>query len=473
MPSTGDHPARAGWRRRGAAVRLVAGVATLVVGTGWWLSATFASGPDVSWVAAEIDDLVIGVDVEGILASRDSSELGPPLVQGFYDFTIRFMAPEGSEIKQSAAVLKFDTSALDSRLLQLHTEAEEAGKNIEKLDGDTQQQLMTLELQLAEVEVRSLQGRLTAATTAAAAQREALVRTPISARRACRTMCPMTCARPIRRRSIGWTWKLPRAQRDRAVRLVAETATAIESLTVTSPRAGTVIYSTNWRGEKKKVGDSVWRNDSIVEVPNLARMMGLGEVDEADAGRVHEGQSVTLRLDAHPDIRYHARIETVTMTVQRKRASRNPLKVMRLELALADTDTKRMRPGMRFRGTVEAERMIDVLVIPAHAVFPSGGGPVVYRRSLLGYERVRVELGARNAPRRAGAQRSLGWRSRRRGPAGRMMPRIRLIVVATTPADSSRGGRSDWLARGAAPIRSPRTGWSATASCIASMQKGC
>ena len=198
MPSTGDHPARAGWRRRGAAVRLVAGVATLVVGTGWWLSATFASGPDVSWVAAEIDDLVIGVDVEGILASRDSSELGPPLVQGFYDFTIRFMAPEGSEIKQSAAVLKFDTSALDSRLLQLHTEAEEAGKNIEKLDGDTQQQLMTLELQLAEadanlskarlqndvpddlrsanqaeidrldlevaeVEVRSLQGRLTAA----------------------------------------------------------------------------------------------------------------------------------------------------------------------------------------------------------------------------------------------------------------------------------------------------------------------
>ena len=38
-------------------------------------------------------------------------------------------------------------------------------------------------------------------------------------------------------------------------------------------------------------------------------MMGLGEVDEADAGRVHEGQSVTLRLDAHPDIRYHARIE--------------------------------------------------------------------------------------------------------------------------------------------------------------------
>ncbi len=397
MPSTGDHPARAGWRRRGAAVRLVAGVATLVVGTGWWLSATFASGPDVSWVAAEIDDLVIGVDVEGILASRDSSELGPPLVQGFYDFTIRFMAPEGSEIKQSAAVLKFDTSALDSRLLQLHTEAEEAGKNIEKLDGDTQQQLMTLELQLAEadanlskarlqndvpddlrsanqaeidrldlevaeVEVRSLQGRLTAATTAAAAQREALV-----------------------------------AQRDRAVRLVAETATAIESLTVTSPRAGTVIYSTNWRGEKKKVGDSVWRNDSIVEVPNLARMMGLGEVDEADAGRVHEGQSVTLRLDAHPDIRYHARIETVTMTVQRKRASRNPLKVMRLELALADTDTKRMRPGMRFRGTVEAERMIDVLVIPAHAVFPSGGGPVVYRRSLLGYERVRVELGARNA----------------------------------------------------------------------------
>ncbi len=397
MPSTGDQPARAGWRRHGAALRLVAVVATLVVGVGWWLSATFASGPEVSWAAAKIDDLVIGVDVEGTLASRDSSQLGALLVQDFYDFTIRFMAAEGSQVKQSEAVLKFDTSELDSRLLQLQTEAAEADKNIEKRDGDTQQELMTLELQLAEaeanlskarlqndvpddlrsanqaeidrldlgvaeVEVRSLEGRLTAATTAAAAQRAALV-----------------------------------AQRDRAVRLVAATATAIKSLTVSSPRAGTVIHTTNWRGEKKKVGDSAWRHDSIIEIPNLALMMGRGEVDEADAGRVHEGQAVTLRLDAHPDIRYDARIETMAMTVQRKRSSRNPLKVMRLDLALADTDTKRMRPGMRFRGTVETERMTDVLVIPAHAVFPSDSGPVVYRQTLFGYEHVQVELGARNA----------------------------------------------------------------------------
>ncbi|HJO05601.1 MAG TPA: HlyD family efflux transporter periplasmic adaptor subunit [Acidobacteriota bacterium] len=397
MPSPADRSSGAAWLPRAAVLRLVVGVAMLVVAAGWWLSVSFASGPDVSWVVAEIDDLVIGVDVEGTLASRDSSQIGPPQVPGFYDFTIRFMAPEGSEVEQSSEVLKFDTSNMDSRLLQLQTEAEEAHKNIEKLDGDTQQQLMTLELQLAEaeanlskarlqndvpaelrsanqaeidrldlgvaeVEVRSLQGRLEAANTAAAARRAALV-----------------------------------AQRDRAVLLVAETTTAIKSLTVTSPRAGTVIYSSNWRGEKKKVGDSVWRDDSIIEIPNLALMMGQGEVDEADAGRLQEGQSVVLRLDAHPDIRYRARIESMAMTVRRKRRSRNPLKVMRLDLALDDTDTERMRPGMRFRGTVEAERIGDVLVIPAHAVFPSDSGPVVYRQALFGHERVRVELGARNA----------------------------------------------------------------------------
>ncbi len=383
--------------RRRAALRLVALVAVIVLSVGWWLAAAFASGSDVSWAVARIDDLVIGVDVEGTLASRDSSQLTPPQVEGVYDFTIRFMAPEGTEAELGAPVLAFDTSELDQRLLQLQAEAEGAGKNIEKLDADTKQQLMTLALQhaeaeatlskarlkndvpddlrsanqaeidqldveVAEVQVVSLQGQLAAAETAAAAQRQAL-----------------------------------EAQRDRAVRLVSETETAIESLTVKSPRAGTVIYSTNWRGEKKKVGDSTWRHERVIEVPNLELMMARGELDEADAGRVQQGQSVTLRLDAHPDLQYDARIESIAMTVQRKRASRSPLKVVRLDLALDETDTERMRPGMRFRGTVEAERIVEVLVIPAHAVFPSDDGPVVYRQTMFGHERVRVELGARNA----------------------------------------------------------------------------
>jgi len=382
---------------RAAALRLGAGVLVGLLVVGWGLTRVFGDDSEASWAEAVLDDLVLGVDVEGTLASRDASILTPPQGVRVRDFQIRFMAPEGIEVEEGAPVLAFDTSQLDRELLQLQTDAEQAAKNIEKLDIDLQQELMALELKLAEaeakarradlqdeipddlrsaneaeltgldvelatLEVASLEGQIGAAREAGAARRSALV-----------------------------------AQRDRAQRLVRETEDALRRMTVTAPRAGTVIYMTNWRGDKKKVGDQVWRRERIIELPNLSTMMAQGEVDESDAGRIAEGQLVSIRLDAHPEVVYRASIESIWRTVQRKSFSRNPIKVVRLDLDLAETDQERMRPGMRFRGTIETERLEHVLVVPAHTVFPTDSGPVVYRKTVLGHEQVLVELGQRNA----------------------------------------------------------------------------
>ena len=382
---------------RSTLLRLAVGVLAGLVAVGWGLSRAFGEGAEVGWIEVATDDLVLGVEVEGTLASRDASVLTPPQAVGMWDFQIRFMAPEGSQVEEGEPVLSFDATQLQRQLLQLQTESERASKNIEKLDVDLQQQLMGMELQLAEaqaeerkaglkdevpddlrsaneaevaaldveiatLQVASLEGQLAAAREAGAAQRSALV-----------------------------------AQRDRAERLVRETEDSISRMTVSAPRAGTVIYITNWRGEKKKVGDQTWRRERIIELPDLTAMMAQGEVDESDAGRIAEGQPVTLRLDAHPDVVYRANIESIWRTVQRKSMSRNPIKVVRLDLALAETDEERMRPGMRFRGAIETERLESVLVIPVHAVFPTESGPVVYRKTLLGHDTIPVELGQRNA----------------------------------------------------------------------------
>ena len=177
---------------------------------------------------------------------------------------------------------------------------------------------------------------------------------------------------------------------------VTEIQQTIEAMTVRAPRSGTVIYVTDWRGEKKRVGEQVWRQEKILELPDLASMLARGEVDESDAGRIAERQPVSFRLDAHPDVQYSGRVESIWRTVQQKRGTRNPIKVVRLEVALDETDTARMRPGMRFRGTIEARRLEGVLTVPAYAVFPTDEGPVVYRRGLLGSEAVGVRLGERN-----------------------------------------------------------------------------
>lgn len=371
-------------------------VAVAAGALGWF---ALASGDDGSWVEAEADDLVVTVAVEGQLASRDSSILTPPQVPNFYDFQISFMAPEGSQVGEGDPVLGFDTAGLEQQLLTQMTEAEQAAKNIEKLDGDLEQRFMELELQLAEArgELRKaeLKNEIPDDLRAANEARIAALDVEAARNRVASLERQLEAARAAGRSQRGALV----AQRTRAVNRVREIERSIEQMMVPAPRAGTVIYITNWRGDKKKVGDSAWRRERVIELPDLSRMLARGEVDESDAGRIAEGQTVNFRLDAHPDEVYSGTIESIWRTVQRKSGTRNPLKVVRLDIALDDTDVGRMRPGMRFRGQVEIERLAGVTTIPARSIATVEGGTVVYREGMIGLEAVPVQLGARSGGR--------------------------------------------------------------------------
>ena len=166
-------------------------------------------------------------------------------------------------------------------------------------------------------------------------------------------------------------------------------------MAVKAPRAGTVTYVTNWRGEKKKVGEMVWRAEKVVEIPNLERMLAEVEIAEADAGRVHVDQPVSFRLDAHPDHEYHGTVKLIRRSVQQK-SWRNPKKVVRLVVELESTDPERMRPGMRLRGKVETSRQPGTLLVPEDAVFARPDGAVVYVKTLWGRREVRPTFGERN-----------------------------------------------------------------------------
>ncbi|MCJ7755797.1 MAG: HlyD family efflux transporter periplasmic adaptor subunit, partial [Thermoanaerobaculales bacterium] len=176
---------------------------------------------------------------------------------------------------------------------------------------------------------------------------------------------------------------------------VREIEEGIGKMTRVAPRDGIVIHVTNWRNEKRKVGDSCSVRDMVLEIPDLGRMEADGEVEEARAGRVREGQRVVLRLDAYPDREYRGTVSSISLAVQEK-SWRNPLKVVRLTLSLDETDPERMRPGMRFRGEIEIERLEDVTMIPIEAVARTGDSPVAYRYLLGGWRPIVIVLGRRN-----------------------------------------------------------------------------
>lgn len=75
---------------------------------------------------------------------------------------------------------------------------------------------------------------------------------------------------------------------------------------------------------------------------------------------------------------------------------RSQVKVVKLVVEFDETDPRKMRPGMRFRGVIETGRIENALLVPADAVFPTDAGPVAFRESAVGYSRRLLTLGARN-----------------------------------------------------------------------------
>ncbi len=373
----------------------LAAVVLLGAAAVWGMARTGARTEGADWAPVRREDLVLGVEVAGTLRAVDSSLLGPPQIQQVWNYKISRLAPEGSEVRKGEPVLDFDASDLDRELEQKLVEAASATKQMEKKQVDVELRRRQESLRWAEAEARERKAALKVERpeelASALELRQARLDLELSRREIeylRRRAEAASRADAARLRSLA-------SRRDRAEQRVREIRKAIEAMSVTAPRDGTVVYVSDWREEKKKVGDNCWRGEKVLEIPDLRRMAASGEVDEADAGRVEEGQKVVLRLDAHPDLEFEGRVSSIWKTVQRK-SRQNPLRVVRLDVSLDRTDTLRMRPGMRFRGTVETGRIAGAVVVPLEAVFPAEEGPVAFRRTVLGFETVPLRLGRRN-----------------------------------------------------------------------------
>jgi HlyD family secretion protein len=384
-------------RARKRLTRFAAGGSVLaVVALGLWLVAgrAAASGQG-DWAEAQREDLVIGVPVTGTLAAVQSTVIAPPQLPDVWDFKIAFLAPEGMQVRQGQPVLGFDTSELEQRLQEKMAERDSAQTELEKRQVNLEINRREDEMRLAEAEARHRKARNKVNVPEELVARNELTQAQADLALAKREIEYYKDRLRLQNGQAAAEIESLRNRRDRAAARVAEMQAAIARMTVTAPRDGTIIYNDDGRGEKKKIGDSVWRGQTVLEIPDLRRMRAEGEIDEADAGRVAVGQRVSLRLDAHPDVVFSGRVRSLRGAVQAK-SRNNPLKVVRLEIDLDRTDPQRMRPGMRFLGTVELERVPKVLAVPAEAVFNRPDGPVVYRRTRWGFEEVRPELGRRN-----------------------------------------------------------------------------
>ncbi|MCR9165170.1 MAG: efflux RND transporter periplasmic adaptor subunit [Nannocystaceae bacterium] len=368
----------------------------LVLAAALGCDAAPAKVADAQTVTVERGPLVIGVEVSGEMKALDSQRISPPPISGVWNFKIAMMAEEGLVAKEGQPVLMLDTTELKQRLDAKQAERDSAATQLKMKVSAAKMAREDEGLALAQAKAELKKAALKADAPEDITAVIELEKSKLDlelARKKVEFHKAKAKAAARRDNSDVGRW---RSKRDRAQQRVEEITRSIEAMTVLAPREGTVIYTTNWRGEKKKVGDTAWRGDAVLSLASLDAMEGEGEVDEVDVSKVHEGMAVSLRLDAQADVELRGRIVEISRTVRRA-SPENPLKVAQVRIELEPTDDVKLRPGMRFRGTVESERIEDALLLPLEAIMPTADGPVVYRKSGLGTEAVPVELGRRTS----------------------------------------------------------------------------
>lgn len=363
----------------------------------WWLVVLVACAHagDVSTIEVKKDDLVIGVEVIGELEAVDSTDVKPPPIADMWDFKIAQMASEGDEVKAGDPVIAFDGSEQMRELENMQNEADAAQKKLDKKRDDAALARRDDELKIAEAEAALRKASLKTSTPddlVASIDQKEVVLDEQSAKLALDAANQHAAAA---KRSDDEEVQRLTEKATYAKHRVEELQQNIAKLQVVATRAGTVVYPTNWQGEKHKVGDSVWRMEDVLSVVGLGKMVGAGQVDEVDVAKVDVNQPVTLRLDALPDVQLKGHIESIAKSVQAK-SQTDPSKVIKLKIAI-DPTKEPLRPGMRFRGQIETEKLPAVVQVPADAVFVTPDGPVAYRDSGGKLERVKLTLGRRNA----------------------------------------------------------------------------
>jgi len=358
------------------------------------LASLACTGPTSrEWSTVTEDSLIVGVEVTGSLKATDSISVGPPNVESTWEFKVAALAPEGEVVKVGDMLVVFDSGDLEEQRVKRMNERETAQVALEKQQVEIRLANQDDTLRLVEAEASVRKANLAAEQSEDLTGSLAIAKAKLTLAAAVETVEHLRAQQKRKRANNQGALSTLKSQVALATRQVEQLDKEIASMTVSADREGTVIYGENWGG-KTKVGDTLWRLGTAVEVATLDSMMAEGVVDEADSAKLALGQTIRLRLESQPDQEITGILTEISKTLQQK-SDTVPTKVVSVKLSIESSDDLKLRPGMRFRGDVETERLEAAAVIPLASVFPSATGPVAFVKTSDGIERRKLVLGLR------------------------------------------------------------------------------
>lgn len=318
------------------------------------------------------------MQVRGEVKAVRSIPLTAPSSAG--DLQILDLAKNGTNVKKGDVVVRFDPVPVQRTLAEKQSELKQAEEEIGKSEAQyriQEQQAQTdlmkarYDVQRAELDTATheflpaLEGEQKKLTAAGARERlEEMERTS-------------EALGDIKNAEIA----SKRQKRDKARLDVQQAERQLGALQLVTPVDGVVTIMPNWRSccppPDFKPGDRAWPGQVLADVPDLATLRVTARLEEGERGRMQPGQQVVVRADAVPDRELTGRIGDISTLARIDFSNWPPQRNFDLIVQLDATDP-RLRPGMSTTVRVAVDRVPDVVLIPARAVFEKNGRSVAY-----------------------------------------------------------------------------------------------
>lgn len=167
---------------------------------------------------------------------------------------------------------------------------------------------------------------------------------------------------------------------------------------IRAPSSGMVVLRDDYRsGQKRKprVGDTLVRNQAVLDLPDMSTMIVKTKVREIDLYKVDLEKPATVEIDAYPNMIFEGKVIFIGILAISDSIRPSDEKNFEIKIAL-DTTDPRLRPGMTARVNIHAGKVEDALSLPIHAVFEENKQHYCYVTHKYGFVKQPIEIGMNN-----------------------------------------------------------------------------
>lgn len=334
-------------------------------------------------------DITVTVNASGDLESEGAVNISAPDIK--YTKKITFLLPEGTIVKEGDIVAVFDTIQLEERLESLLR----AGLYARLQDTEIARTIAVddCKANLASKQENEKIARLTYETMAYAPKLEQQ-KSEIQLNQAVANV--KLAENRLKQEEQKWELKLRQVHEliEQNEKEVEETRSSIDALTIRAPCEGLVVYpKTRVMGTERKVqlGDTLYKDQRFMILPNLFKMTAQVEVAEEDIRRIRIGQFAQIYLEAFKDAVFTGEIYRIDRLAHVK--ENNPfIKVFTVGIRINEQDLDRLRPGMNARVIIDADTYMQATALPLNTIYTDADGDWIFVQGEEGPQKIRIDL---------------------------------------------------------------------------------